>query len=124
MGRLLRQGKRVRYAFIEAEKAFASVAWMCKRLGVSSSGFYAWRTRKPSTRSTQDERLKVLVRASFETSRQRYGSPRVLEDLRESGEHVGRNRVVRLMQLDGLRARARKRFKCTTMSEHEQPVAD
>lgn len=114
----------MRYAFIEAEKAFASVAWMCKRLGVSSSGFYAWRTRKPSTRSTQDERLKVLVRTSFEASRQRYGSPRVLADLRERGEHVGRNRIIRLMQLDGLRARARKRFKCTTKSDHEQPVAD
>ena len=114
----------MKYAFIEEEKAFASVAWMCKRLGVSSSGFYAWRTRKPSKRSTQDERLKVLVRASFEASRGRYGSPRVLEDLRDSGERVGRNRVIRLMQLDGLRARARKRFKCTTVSDHEQPVAD
>jgi putative transposase len=123
MGRLLRQGKRVRYAFIEAEKAFASIEWMCERLGVSASGFYAWRTRSPSTRAKKDEQLKVLIKASFDESRKTYGSPRVLADLREDGEKVGRNRVIRLMQEQRLRARARKRFKCTTMSDHDQPVA-
>jgi transposase InsO family protein len=92
-------------------------------LGVSSSGFYAWRTRTPSTRARKDAQLKVLVQASFDGSRKTYGSPRVLEDLREAGEHVGRNRVIRLMQEQGLRARVRKRFKCTTMSDHDQPVA-
>jgi transposase InsO family protein len=64
-----------------------------------------------------------LVRASFEASRQRYGSPRILEDLLEQQIPVSRKRVVRLMQEDGLQARARKRFKCTTMSDHDQPVA-
>jgi transposase InsO family protein len=123
MGRLLRQGKRVRYAFIEAEKVFASVAWMCKRLGVSASGFYAWRTRKPSPRAEQDARLKTRIQAAFEASRRTYGSPRVLADLREQGEQVGRNRVIRLMQEAGLQARARRRFKCTTKSDHSQPVA-
>jgi putative transposase len=124
MGRLLRQGKRVRYAFIEAEKAFASVEWMCDRLGVSPSGFYAWRKRPPSTRTKKDEQLKVLIKASFDQSRKAYGSPRVLEDLRDDhGEQVGRNRVIRLMQEEGLRARPRKRFKCTTMSDHDQPIA-
>ena len=67
--------------------------------------------------------MRVLIRASHEASRCRYGSPRVHEDLREQGEAVSRKRVVRLMQLEGLRARARKRFKSTTMSEHDQPVA-
>jgi putative transposase len=53
----------------------------------------------------------------------RYGSPRVHEDLLEQQEHVSRKRVIRLMQEDGLKARARKRFKATTMSDHDQPVA-
>jgi transposase InsO family protein len=123
MGGVLRQGKRVRYAFIQAENAFADVTWLCKRLGVSPSGYYAWCKRPPSTRAKKDEQLKVLIRASFDQSRKTYGSPRVLEDLRESGESVGRNRVIRLMQTDGLKARARRRFKSTTMSEHDQPVA-
>ena len=70
-----------------------------------------------------DRRLKVLVRASFEASKRRYGSPRVHEDLLEQDEHVSRKRVVRLMQEDGLQARLRKRYKLTTMSDHDQPVA-
>src|ERR1700759_4789697 len=111
MGRLLRQGKRVRYAFIEAEKAFASIAWMCRRLGVSPSGFYAWRRRPPAVRARKEKQLKLRIKASFDESRKTYGSPRVLEDLREDGERVGRNRVIRLMQAQGLRARALKRFK-------------
>src|SRR5687767_5156155 len=123
MGRLLRQGKRVRYAFIESEKAFASIEWMCERLGVSPSGFYAWRKREPSTRAKKDIELRVLIRASFEQSRRTYGSPRIHEDLLEEGERVGRNRVIRIMQEEGIKARVRKRFKCTTMSEHDQPVA-
>jgi len=113
----------VRYAFIEAEKAFASIEWMCERLGVSPSGFYAWRKRPPSKHAKKDEQLKVAIKASFDESRKTYGSPRVLEDLRELGEKVGRNRVIRLMQGEGLRARVRKRFKCTTMSDHDQPIA-
>jgi transposase InsO family protein len=63
------------------------------------------------------------VRVSFEESKHRYGSPRIHEDLIEQEEHVSRKRVIRFMQEDGLVARARKRFKCTTMSDHDQPVA-
>jgi putative transposase len=66
----------------------------------------------------------VLVDASFAASKQRYGSPRIHEDLIEQEEHVSRKRLIRLMQEDGLEARARKRFKGTTMSDHDQPVAN
>ena len=90
---------------------------------MSLSGFYAWARRGPSTRAQRDQHLTVLIRTSFTGSRQRYGSPRIHADLREHDERVSRKRVIRLMQADGLRARARKRFKCTTMSDHEQPVA-
>jgi putative transposase len=65
----------------------------------------------------------VKVRALFDTSRKRYGSPRIWEDLVEEGIHVSRKRVVRLMQEQGLKARPKKRFKSTTMSDHDQPVA-
>jgi len=63
------------------------------------------------------------VRESFERSRKTYGSPRIHRDLVAQGEHVSRKRVVRLMQEQGLAARVRRRFKCTTMSDHDQPVA-
>ena len=67
--------------------------------------------------------MRILVQASFDESRKRYGSPRVHEDLIEQGVRVSQKRVARLMQEDGLVARPRKRFKTTTMSEHDQPVA-
>src|SRR5204863_2585987 len=79
--------------------------------------------RPESPRAARDRHLKVLVRASFTTSKQRYGSPRIHEDLLEQHERVSRKRVIRLMQEDGLQARVRKRFTCTTMSNHDQPVA-
>jgi len=96
---------------------------MCQVLGVSASGYYAWCRRPASARARRDRHLRGLVRASFDASKQRYGSPRIHEDLREQEERVSRKRVIRLMQQDGLKARARKRFKRTTMSDHDQPVA-
>ena len=71
----------------------------------------------------RDRRLRVLVRTSFEASTRRYGSPRIHADLREQAIRVSRKRIIQLMQEDGLQARTRKRFKCTTMSDHGQPVA-
>ena len=90
---------------------------------MSPSGFYAWRRRPESAHAQLDRRLRVLVRAAFDASHQRYGSPRIHEDLIEQAIRVSRKRVVRLMQEDGLKARMRKRFTVTTMSDHDQPVA-
>lgn len=90
---------------------------------VSTSGFYASLGRPESTHVRDDRRLRVLVRASFDESRRRYGSPRVYLDLVDQGIRVSPKRVARLMQEDGLKARARKRFKMTTMSDHDQPIA-
>jgi putative transposase len=113
----------VKFAWIQTEKASYPVTKLCRWLGVTPIGFYAWRQRPESTHTREDRRLKVLVQASFAVSKQRYGSPRIHEDLIEQQEHVSRKRVIRLMQEDGLEARARKRFKSTTMSDHDQPVA-
>jgi putative transposase len=90
---------------------------------VTRSGFYAWGRRPESTRAREDRRLKVLVRASFDESKHRYGSPRIHEDLVGQQEQVSRKRVIRLMQEDRLVARVRKRYTVTTMSDPDQPVA-
>jgi len=111
------------FAWIAAEKAEFPIATLCQVLQVSPSGFYASRGRPESTHTRDDRRLKVLVQASFDESKQRYGSPRIHEDLLEQDARVSRKRVVRLMQEDGLVARQRKRYKLTTMSDHDQPVA-
>lgn len=111
----------MRFAFIQAEKASWPVTALCAAMKVSTSGFYAWQRHAPSKRAVKDERLKVLIQESFDKSRKTYGSPRIHVDL--AGEHVGRNRVIRLMQAKGLEARVRRRYRSTTMSDHDQPVA-
>jgi transposase InsO family protein len=92
-------------------------------LRVAPSGFYAWQQRPESPHAHRDQQLRVQIQASHAASRGRYGRPRVWKDLHEAGERVSEKRVGRLMREDGLRARARKRFRSTTMSEHDQPVA-
>ena len=114
----------MRFAFIAVEKAHHSVAPLCRCLRVTRSGFYASQRRPESARRQADRRLRVRIRASFDASRRTYGSPRVHRDLLEEDERVSRKRVVRLMQEEGLRARPRKRFKLTTISDPDQPVAD
>jgi transposase InsO family protein len=99
------------------------VAECCRALRLSPSGFYAWQTRPASARARRDEQLRVYVRAAHAASRGRYGRPRVWKDLHEAGEHVSQKRIARLMREDGLRGRVRKRFRSTTMSEHDQPIA-
>jgi putative transposase len=113
----------VRFHFIATEKAHHTLNRLCRCLRVTRSGFYAWQKRPESAHRQRDRRLKVLIRASFDESKQRYGSPRIHEDLLEQQERVSRKRVIRLMQEEGLQARGRKRFKCTTMSDHDLPVA-
>lgn len=100
------------------------VTTLCHVLGVSTSGYYTWCRRPESARRQQDRRLKVFIRTSFDASHQSYGSPRIHRDLlEEHDEHVSRKRVIRLMQEEGVQARQRKRFVCTTDSGHDLPVA-
>lgn len=113
----------MKFAFIDAEKAGWPVSTMCVVLDVSRAGFYAWRERPECERSRRDRALSLRVEASHLQSKRTYGSPRVYEDLKGDGERVGRKRVARLMRQAGLKARVRRRYKSTTMSEHDQPIA-
>jgi len=113
----------VKFSLVDAEKADFPVADMCKWAAVSRSGFYAWRARPDSAHAVEDRRLAVLVRAAHERGRKTYGSPRVHAELVDDGERVSRKRVARLMREQDLVARQRRRYKCTTMSDHDQPVA-
>ena len=77
---------------------------MCRVLGVSRSGYYAWVARPPSQRSQDDDRLLGLIRESHEASGRTDGSPRILCDLREVGERVGKNRIAKRMKRHKIRA--------------------
>jgi len=92
-------------------------------LQVTRSGFYAWQRRPESAHARRDRHLRVRVRASHEASRRAYGRPRIWKDLVDDGERISEKRVGRLMREEGIVARARRRYKVTTMSDHDQPVA-
>ena len=113
----------MRFRFIDAEKALYPVRLLCRCLTVSRSGYYAWRKRPLSARGKQDARLRVEISASHSASRRTYGSPRILRDLRDDGHRVSRKRVARLMRALGLEGRRKRRFRATTDSKHEFPVA-
>ena len=74
------------------------VATLCCLLGVSTSGYYAWRGRRPSGRAQSDARLIERMRTLHQRSRGTYGVPRILEDLQEEGERINHKRVARLMR--------------------------
>jgi len=113
----------VKFDFIQAEKASYPVTVLCELLGVSRSGFYAWQDRAPSARAQEDARLAAEIAAVHGASRKTYGSPRVHAQLAHNGVHVSRKRVARLMREKGLAARRRRRFRKTTDSTHDLPVA-
>lgn len=97
---------------------------MCRVLGASRSGYYAWRKRPPGSREMANEALLAQIRHYFERSGGTYGAKRIHADLVEAGIRCGLNRVARLMREDGLRAKTKRRFKVqTTDSNHKLPVA-
>ena len=79
------------------------IATMCRVLGVSTSGYYAWRTRPRSERARADAELSLRIQAIHQSSRATYGAPRIHAELAAQGVGVGRKRVARLMEVAGIR---------------------
>jgi transposase InsO family protein len=106
------------YPFIEAEKAqLRNVKRACELLKVSRSAYYAARGGRPSGRERDDAQLAAQVKTVHEDSKGRYGAPRVHAQLRAQGRRHSRKRVARLMRGQGLRGRAAKRWKKTTIPD-------
>ena len=113
------------FRFIEAEKACFPVTFTCARLGVSTSGYYAWRVRRPSARAAADANLTATIRAIHTGSRGTYGAPRVHAELAEvHGVHCGRKRVARLMRRAELVGVCRRRGARTTRRDETAPPSD
>src|SRR5690606_15137644 len=108
--------------FIAQEVAFP-VETMCGVLNVSRSGYYAWKRRPKPAREKADAQLAAQVAAVHQRSRTTYGSPRVHAELKARGVRVGRKRIERLMRESGLEGRRKRRFKRTTDSKHDGPIA-
>ena len=114
----------MKYAFILAELLMYPLSVVCRVLGVTQSGFHAWRARAPSPRDHERDRLRTDLRKVFDIHRGRYGAPRLYRVLREQHGYCGSlNRIKALMRAMGLRAKAGRKFKVTTDSAHSLPIA-
>jgi putative transposase len=115
----------VKYAFMEKYSGTFRKTSMSRVLKVSRSGFYDWRKRQgqPSPRQQRMERLDEAVRDAYEAKKGRSGSPGLTRDLADAGQHYDRKTVATSMRRQNLRAKAAKKFKATTNSQHDLPVA-
>ncbi|MDC7226029.1 MAG: IS3 family transposase [Spirochaetales bacterium] len=110
----LRKSVRVRYVFIKSNRTEFRIVSMCRVLKVHRSGFYAWLNKPKSARQIEDERILKQIKHFWDESDKVYGSPRIFEDLRESGEVCGLNRVARIMRENKIQAEIglkRRRYK-------------
>ena len=103
-----------------------SILTLCWHLEVSASGYYDWQRRRecPGPRAVQDRELSRQIEEIHRRSRQTYGAPRVEKELRQKGSRHGRQRVARLMKVNGLCGRQKGRYRVrTTDSNHDEPIA-
>ena len=114
----------MKYAFIDEHRSGVSVKKMCRILDVSRSRYYAWRRRSQGFRQQENERLLEKIKEAHQMSRRTYGSPRITVELNANGTPCGKNRIARLMRLHGIFAKTKRRFRVTTHSNHNLPVAE
>lgn len=114
----------MKYAFMERHAREFRIVLMVRVLGVSRSGFYAWRGRSgPGPRQRARTAMDVVVKQAFVARKGRSGAPRLTHDLHDDGHPYNRKSVASSLRRQGLRAKAAKRFKATTNSKHNLPVA-
>ncbi len=113
----------MKFQFIDAQSASYPVRFLCSFMGVSCSGYYAWKQRCASKRQQEGMVLLAHIKEVFATSRQTYGDPRIHAELKEVGIAVGRKRVARLMRDNALRAIRKPHIKKITDSSHNNSFA-
>ena len=113
----------MKYGVIEQMRQQYPVPPMCRFLGVSISGYYAWRKRPLSLHDQQEPRLEAQVRAAHERTRETFGAERLQKELSSCGVQIGVHRIKRLRAKLGLRCKQKRKFKATTNSTHDLPVA-
>ena len=125
---LLHPGERdavTAFRFIEVEKASYPISMLCRLVGVSASGYHAWRRRPESPRRRSDNALSAWIAQLHRTSRGTYGAPRVHAELCADGTRVGKKRVARLMRELGIEGAYRRKYRrITTADEHAAAAPD
>jgi putative transposase len=112
------------FHFIEGQRSRWPVRLLCQTLEVSPAGYYAWRQRPTSARQRRRDSLAVEIRAIHAEVKARYGSPRIHAELIARGQDCCVNTVAKLMRDAGIAAKTARKFRCTTDSNHDLPVAD
>ncbi len=113
----------MKFRFISDQRGTFNVGHMCKLFNVSRSGYHAWRNRPESRRSRENRAIEDKARVFHAASHGIYGAPRIHKDLTDAGVQCGKNRVARIMKEAGIRSRTKRKFKATTNSRHNLPVA-
>lgn len=117
----------MKYAFVHEQRDVHALSTLCRVMGVSRSGYHDWRNRHErgggGTRRRRRCEIDRLVRECFERQNGRYGAPRVTRELARQGHAFNRKTVAESLRRQGLRAKARKRFRATTNSAHSFPVS-
>jgi transposase InsO family protein len=101
----------VKYAFIAEQRAWHSIAMLCRVLGVSRSGYYDWRNRKPSRRALENQKLLEIIRQQHIRTKRALGALKMYHHLKALGVTCGKHRVARLRSNHGLEARRKARFR-------------
>ena len=114
----------MKYAFIQRQSTRYPVTMLCRVMGVKRSPYYDWRARGGKVIPPEELALRRRMKALFADSRQSLGSRTMSKKLREEGFEVGRYRVRRLMKKLGLVVKPKRRYKATTDSKHQLPVAE
>ncbi len=112
------------FPFIDAHRDQWPVRLLCEALDVAPSGYYAWRDRPASARQREQDALLVEIKAIHAEFKARYGSPRVHAELAGRGHDCCVNTVAKLMRDNDIRAKTARKFRCTTDSNHNLPVAE
>lgn len=113
----------MRYQFIYTEKKAYPTVLLCKVMCVSRSGFYNWKSRGQSLREIEYERLIPEVKKIHIDAKGAYGARRIADELKDQGEICGRTKAKTLMKLANVEAKQVKKFKVTTDSNHDLPIA-
>jgi len=110
----------VKYTWIDQNKAQFSVHLMCQIVGVCRSAFYAWKKSPITAKEQEDQALSDVIKISFNEGRGTYGTRRIQKDLIDKNLTVSRRRI---MEAEGLKVKTKRKFKATTYSNHDDPIA-
>ena len=114
----------MKYRMIQMNSSHFSVTKMCQTMEVSRSGYYAFLKRPESNRSKRQREILTRIRTIHKENHEIYGAPSITFELNETGTPASRGMVARLMRKNGIRSKIKKKYKATTASNHNLPVAD